>query len=203
MWLSIAVTIATLLVNACSVALTATAIPATATPTIAVPAATATVAPTPTHTPTETPVPATATPLPPTATSTAVPTLTPTVEPPAAIIDGHVFRLEVAATSAERSRGLMGRESLAQGTAMLFVFNFESLLTFWMKDTLISLDILFLNNEQEIVNIQTMHPQPGAPTQELIRYESGAEARYAIEMNAGLAAEFGFSVGTRVELVLD
>jgi len=83
---------------------------------------------------------------------------------------------------------------------MLFIFSHEEYLSFWMKDTIIPLDILFLDSNQKILDIQTMQPEPGIPDNQLHIYRSGAPAMYAIEMNAGLAAQLGFTGGMVVEL---
>ena len=110
-------------------------------------------------------------------------------------LKGHVFALEIADTPAERALGLMHRENLAESAGMLFVFFAERTLNFWMKNTLISLDILYMDAEGVVVDIQTMHPQPGVPDSELRNYPSAAPAQYALEINAGLAKEYGFEVG--------
>ena len=81
---------------------------------------------------------------------------------------------------------------------MLFVFEEERELSFWMKDTLIPLDILFIDGEQGIVDIQTMVPEPGVPTRNLTVYPSVEPAMYALEVNAGVAAELGLTVGMLV-----
>ena len=148
--------------------------------------------------PPSTPLP-TATLLP---TPTVAPTQIPTIPaiPQVAVIQGHTFRLEVADASEKRTRGLAGRAFLPQDTAMLFIYDQESPLTFWMKDTLSPLDILFLDSQGYIVDIQTMEPQPGDADSELRLYTSREPARYAIEMNAGLSERYGFTVGMLVEL---
>ncbi len=110
-------------------------------------------------------------------------------------LNGHVFELEIAATPAERGRGLMHRESLPEDTGMLFVFSSENTLSFWMKNTLIPLDILYIDSTGVVVDIQTMIPQPGAPNSELRTYPSAAPAQYALEINAGFAETLGFEVG--------
>ena len=141
----------------------------------------------------------------PTLTATAIPSpfeegflLIENVEDPASIremsLKGHVFALEIAATPAERARGLMNRESLAQDSGMLFVFLTESPLNFWMKNTLIPLDILYMDSAGVVVDIQTMTPQPGVSDSELREYPSAAPAQYALEINAGLAESLGFAV---------
>ena len=143
-----------------------------------------------------------------TPTRTATPTPSPLeqgflliedVEAPASIrevsLNGHVFVLEIAITPAERALGLMHRDSLAESAGMLFVFSAERTLNFWMKNTLIPLDILYMDSDGLVVDIQTMHPQPGVPDSELKHYPSAAPAQYALEINAGLAESRGFEVG--------
>ena len=107
------------------------------------------------------------------------------------MIDGRTFTLEVADTAMERARGLMDRESLPTDAAMLFVYDQELTLTFWMKNTLIPLDILFLDALGSIVDIQAMVPEPGVIDSKLKRYKSTKPAQHAIEMNAGLAEKYG------------
>lgn len=67
-----------------------------------------------------------------------------------------------------------------------------------MKNTFIPLDILFLDRAHRIVDIQTMHPEPNVPANFITRYRSTHVARYAIEINAGLANEMGITAGTTV-----
>ena len=72
-----------------------------------------------------------------------------------------------------------------------------------MKETLIPLDILFLDQERRIVNIHTMHPQPGVPDRPAHAvYRSTAPAQYAVEVNAGIAAELELAPGMVVEFEL-
>ena len=92
----------------------------------------------------------------------------------------------------------MGQRRIPDDYAMLFVYAAEQRLSFWMKGTLIPLDILFLDSNGVVVDVQTMTPQPGAPDSELIVYRSAAPARYAMEMNAGLAEALGVTPGAVV-----
>ena len=177
---------------------TATPSPAP-TPTVGL-ADTATPAPAPTPTPTPAPTVALA--------KTATPNPLARFAPPdpvegvgevrEALIAGHIFRLEVARTSSERARGLMERANLPQEDAMLFVFEAEEYRAFWMKNTLIPLDILFLDARGIVVDVQTMYPQIGAADNALKVYRSAQPARYALEMNAGLAESLGIAPGTQV-----
>ena len=111
------------------------------------------------------------------------------------IIRDYIFELEIAATGVERQRGLMDRESLAENAGMLFVFPEERFLSFWMKNTLIPLDILYMDAEGTVIDIQTMLPEPGVPDSELMTYPSAAPARFALEINAGVAELLGLEVG--------
>lgn len=113
------------------------------------------------------------------------------------VADGHVLNVEVAATIDERACGLSHREYLPANHGMLFVYDDERTLTFWMKDTNVPLSIAFLNSEREILEIQKMMPNR---TEQ--RYTSARPARYALEANQGWFASNGISVGTRLDFTL-
>ncbi len=168
------------------------------------PAATSTPIPSPSlpsegsPTPTEQPAPATSPAAPPSA-ATLPPLPVKPEEAREAIIGGRTFILEIAISPEERIQGLSNRDHLPPDAGMLFIFAEESVLAFWMKDTLIPLDILFLDQDRRIVNIHTMTPQPGTPTDRLTVYRSAAPAMYAVEVNAGAAAELGLAPGMVVE----
>lgn len=105
-------------------------------------------------------------------------------------------RVEVADTDPERARGLMGRTALAEDRGMLFVFEEEQELSFWMKDTLIPLSIAYMDSEGRIVDIQDMKALDDDPP----HYTSAEPARYALEVNKGFFQERGVEVGDRAEL---
>jgi len=105
-------------------------------------------------------------------------------------------RVEVADTDPERARGLMGRTALAEDRGMLFVFEEEQVLSFWMKDTLIPLSIAYMDSEGRIVDIQDMKALDDDPP----HYTSAEPARYALEVNKGFFEERGVEVGDRAEL---
>ena len=104
----------------------------------------------------------------------------------------------MARTPSERARGLMERANLPQEDAMLFVFEAEEYRSFWMKNTLIPLDILFLDARGVVVDVQTMYPQIEATDGALKVYRSAQPARYALEMNAGLAELLEIAPGIQV-----
>lgn len=105
-----------------------------------------------------------------------------------------VVPVEIAATDAERQMGLMGRASLAADVGMLFVFDAEQPLSFWMKDTLIPLSIAYIDAAGRIVDIQDMQPLDETP------HPSAAPAQYALEVNQGFFAANGIQVGDLVQL---
>jgi uncharacterized protein len=105
-------------------------------------------------------------------------------------------RVEIADTDAEWQTGLMGRTTLEGDAGMLFVFDQEQTLSFWMKDTLIPLSIAYIDAEGRIVDIQDMQPLDDIPPQ----YVSAEPARYALEVNQGFFEERSVTVGDMVEL---
>lgn len=105
---------------------------------------------------------------------------------------------EVAATEAERNRGLMHRTTLGQDHGMLFVFDTPDLHAFWMKDTLIPLDMLWLDRAGKIVSLSESVPPCKAdpcPT-----YPPTAAASYVLEMSAGYAKKHQLKVGDSLSL---
>lgn len=107
------------------------------------------------------------------------------------------FNVEIAKTPTEQAYGLMDRKSLADNTGMLFVYDKPSELSFWMKNTLIPLDIIFIDSEKKIVDIQTMTPchEVSCPV-----YNSKKPAQYALEINAGLSKQYHLSTGNDIIL---
>ena len=102
-------------------------------------------------------------------------------------------RAEVANTDIEKTKGLMNRENLEDDEGMLFNFTSEKNRSFWMKNTLIPLDIIFMDKDRKIVDvIESMKPCPEEPCKV---YESGYPAMYALEVNAGYAERHNIRVG--------
>ena len=105
---------------------------------------------------------------------------------------------EVADTNQARSQGLMFRETLNENAGMLFVFDEEAPRTFWMKNTLIPLDIIFVDSELTVVSIiENAQPCKEDPCQ---IYPSIEPAQYVIETNAGFAKLHVIRVGDTVEI---
>ncbi len=106
------------------------------------------------------------------------------------------LKAEIADTPQEHSRGLMKREHLDSGSGMLFIFDGDSQRSFWMKDTLIPLDMIFINSSLDIVHIE-VDAQP-CKTPSCPRYNSGQPAMYVVETNAGFVHEHGIVTGQKV-----
>ena len=109
--------------------------------------------------------------------------------------NGELLTVEVARTREEQSRGLMERENLGDHDAMLFVYDREDFRTFWMKNTLIPLDIIFLDSNWKIVDMKNMQPCSEDPC---ALYPSLSPAQYAVEVKAGSLAEWGLKVGDEI-----
>jgi uncharacterized protein len=122
--------------------------------------------------------------------------------PPRAVIqtgDGEVVvQAEVADTSAERARGLMGRTELADDAGMVFVFPQDSTSPFWMKDTFIPLSIAFYDDSGRIVRILDMEPcrQDPCPI-----YDPRTTYRGALEVNLGAYRRWGVAVGDTLRVI--
>ena len=103
--------------------------------------------------------------------------------------------VEIADDPDEHRRGLMWRESLAPGHGMLFVFPDQSPRTFWMKNTALSLDIIFLDTAGKIVAItEQTAPYSQRPI------SSRVPARYVLEVEAGFCRRHGLARGDKVHL---
>lgn len=114
--------------------------------------------------------------------------------------DRIVFGCEVADTPSERATGLMDRESLPADECMLFVYQEPANLTFWMKNTLIPLDIVFIGEDHRVLNIWEAVPEPGVDDADLTRYNSLGPAKWVVELNFGLCELNGISPGTEVSI---
>ncbi|OGJ21941.1 hypothetical protein A3K73_04825 [Candidatus Pacearchaeota archaeon RBG_13_36_9] len=104
---------------------------------------------------------------------------------------------EIADTPEKIERGLMYRESLGKNEGMLFIFWEEKETNFWMKNTLIPLDMIFLNKDGEIVNI--VENAVPCNSSNCILYLSEVPVKYVIEVNAGFVKENEIEVGERGE----
>lgn len=105
--------------------------------------------------------------------------------------------VEIADSPTERSNGLMGRTTMEEDHGMLFVFMEAAPLQFWMKDTLIPLEILYFDASGSFVNVAEMEPCTADPCP---TYPSAAAAQYAVEVNPGFREQQGIGVGWKIDL---
>jgi len=106
----------------------------------------------------------------------------------------HVFTVEIADTEQARERGLMFRKELPPGRGMLFDFHREQQVGFWMKNTLIPLDMIFIDGRGRIVSIA----QDAKPMSEDV-IMSGGQVRAVLEVDGGTARRLGIAPGDQVQ----
>lgn len=113
------------------------------------------------------------------------------------------YDVELALTEAERSKGLSNRESLAPNTGMLFIFDTPGEYGFWMKDTLIPLDMIWISESKHIVHIEKNVQPSSYPTSfsnELNSEDGSDAALYVLELSADEAEKNLFAIGDEVQI---
>jgi len=105
-----------------------------------------------------------------------------------------VVKAEIARTQEERSKGLMYRKKLPDGEGMLFVFERDEILSFWMMNTLIPLSIAFISSDGKILEIKDMQPH------DLNSVFSSRSARYALEAPQGWFSRAGVGIGDTIKI---
>jgi uncharacterized protein len=117
-------------------------------------------------------------------------------------VGDSVVQAEIADTPRLQQRGLGYRDSLAPGTAMIFVFDEASVQTFWMRGMRFCLDIVWIDDRKVIGAAESVCPMPDAEPSELPRYSSEVPVRYVLEVPAGWMATNGYGPGTPVTIIL-
>lgn len=107
----------------------------------------------------------------------------------------HPLEVEIADTTAARTRGMMWRTSVPAGTGMLFIFPYDEEHQFWMRNTLVPLDMLFLDKTGAVVGILAQ-----AEPQTLDRRSVGRPSVYVLEVAGGWTEKLGVVPGGQVEL---
>lgn len=105
----------------------------------------------------------------------------------------HAYKVEVAATPAQQERGLMFRGTMPRDRGMIFPMSPPRTATFWMENTLIPLDIIFIAPGGRVLNVGSGKPR----SRDLVGSDGVVEA--VLELNAGEAARIGLKPGDRVE----
>jgi len=108
--------------------------------------------------------------------------------------------LETATTPEERAIGLMNRTSLEEDEGMIFIYDEAKERSFWMKNTYIPLDMIFLTAERTVRTIKQADPEPNVSDEDLKTYTSEGPAKYVIEANQNFTDEKGIIEGTKVKL---
>lgn len=111
--------------------------------------------------------------------------------------DGVCVKSEVADSPRERARGLMFRDNLGENNGMIFMFDSSEKHAFWMKNTLIPLDIIWLDENLKVVDITTMTPCKKDPC---VSYYPKENSLFVLEVNSGFAQEKGIEVGDTAKL---
>lgn len=107
---------------------------------------------------------------------------------------------ELAVSDEERARGLMFREKVFSDQGMLFIFEEDGIHSFWMKNTLVYLDILWLDSAKRVIHIEANAPP--CPEEPCPSYGPRIPARYVLELRGGSAEENGIRVSDRVQFIL-
>jgi len=105
----------------------------------------------------------------------------------------HAFAVELAVNDEQRAKGLMFRKELPEGQGMLFDFQTEQPVSFWMKNTYVSLDMIFIQADGRILSIaENTQPLSERPV------PSGGPVRFVLEVVAGTTRKLGIRPGDRV-----
>ena len=127
------------------------------------------------------------------------------------VIGSERFKLEVAADRAARTKGLMGRQRIDDHGGMLFVFRTARKRTFWMKECLIDIDLIFLDGRGRIIRLHTMKREPPRQDDESVfayerrlkDYSSQRPMQFAIELEAGSIKRLKLEPGPAIPLDLE
>ncbi|MCH7848771.1 MAG: DUF192 domain-containing protein [Planctomycetes bacterium] len=126
------------------------------------------------------------------------------------VIGEHTFKLEVAANTKTRAKGLMGREKIDEHGGMIFIYKRAQMQSFWMKNCLVDIDLLYLDGRGRIVSMHKMKKEPPRGENESVvdyerrlkRYPSRRPAQFIIELKPGSIDRLKPKVGQTIELDL-
>ena len=113
------------------------------------------------------------------------------------VLHGHRYIVEIARTDAQRAQGLMFRNHMENNHGMLFVHDIEEPLAYWMKNTLIALDIFYFDSNRRLVSVAKRTP-PCTLGDACPPYRSEGPAVYVLELNAGAADSLHVKKGDRL-----
>lgn len=112
------------------------------------------------------------------------------------------IQAEIASTESQRQKGLGGRRTLGENSGMLFVFDKKDVFpSFWMKDMLIAIDIIWINDGKiSAIGRNVQPPTPGTPDSKLALFEPDEPVDYVLEVNAGFSDKNDVKTGDSVDL---
>lgn len=111
------------------------------------------------------------------------------------LIKGQEFSVEIADTPLKRSRGLSGRENLAENEGMLFLFSRAGYQGFWMKGMMIPIDIIWIKDDRVVGFEKNAQPEPGVKQRQLKKYLPPEAVDKALEVSAGTVERLDIQVG--------
>ncbi len=129
--------------------------------------------------------------------STPSPAAEPYSGPVVVLPDGYQVKVEIAADDGTRVQGLMFRDRVPPGTGMLFLFPQTGDYPFWMKNTLVPLDMVWIDEGRGIVHVKA--DVPPCKADPCPSYPPNAQARYVLELGAGEAAKHRVTTGTTLK----
>ncbi len=117
-------------------------------------------------------------------------------------VNNRIFKVDVAETDLEKTMGLMYRKTLPENEGMFFIFDRSGVYTFWMANTFVDMDILWIDENMQVAYIQKNAKSCPDPTKTTCNiYNPKISAKYVLEINAGLSSKYGFKVGDRVSRI--
>jgi uncharacterized membrane protein (UPF0127 family) len=117
-------------------------------------------------------------------------------------LHGHRYSVEIAQTPAQRERGLMFRNNMADDRGMLFIHDVQEPQAYWMKNTLIALDIFYFDSDRRLVSVSRRTP-PCTLGNACPPYRSEGPALYVLELNSGVADRLHAKKGDRLTFAPD
>lgn len=114
-------------------------------------------------------------------------------------INNHLFTVELAVSADERSRGLMHRKSLEPNSGMLFIYPEPRIISFWMKQTLIPLDLLYFDKDGQL--IESHHNIQPCKLSNCKTYTNKKPAQFALELPAGTTKRLNIKQGNSFTVI--
>lgn len=134
---------------------------------------------------------------PPPQEATPQPSTTPEAAARVILPDGAPVKVEIVADEEMRAQGLMYRNQLPPGTGMIFLFPVDGEYSFWMKNTRIALDMIWIDSDRRIVHVK--HDVPPCEVEACPSYAPGVKARYVLELAAGEAGKHRLEPGQQLK----